>query len=192
MLVSGLGNPGARYEGTRHNAGFLVVDELCRRSDPAAVWRSKHDGLTAAVSVGGERVLLLKPQKLMNRSGQSVRPMLAFHRLAPSDLLVVHDELDLPFGQIRLKIGGGDAGHNGLRSVTTELGSPDYLRLRFGIGRPPPEFEGDVTDYVLQGFAPMQRAGLRELVGRAADAVVLVARFGIDAAMNQVNRRCTV
>jgi PTH1 family peptidyl-tRNA hydrolase len=189
ILVAGLGNPGARYEGTRHNAGFLVVDELFRRAEPPATWREKLSGLSAVAEIAGHRSLLLKPQTLMNRSGNCVGPTLAFYKLPPEGLLVVHDELDLPLGQIRLKMGGGDAGHNGLRSITGRLGTGEYGRLRFGIGRPPPDFEGDTASYVLEGFAPTERADLQDLVGNAADAVTLVVRAGLDAAMNQVNRR---
>ncbi len=189
ILVAGLGNPGARYEGTRHNAGFLVVDELWRRAGVSPAWRERHRGLIAPIEFEGRRALLLKPQTLMNRSGLSLQSTAAFYRLDPAEIVVIHDELDLPLGQVRLKVGGGDAGHNGLRSISNHLGTRDYVRLRFGIGRPPPEFGGDTASYVLQAFAPPERAILEDLVGKAADAVNLVARIGIDAAMNEVNRR---
>ena len=189
ILVVGLGNPGVRYEGTRHNAGFLVADELWRRAGASAPWRERFGGLLASIEIDAQRVLLLKPQGLMNRSGLSVRPTAAFYRLGAEELVVIHDELDLPFGHLRLKVGGGDAGHNGLRSISTHLGTSGFVRLRFGIGRPPPEFQGDMANYVLEAFAPPERAALDELVGKAADAVSLVARVGTDAAMNQVNRR---
>jgi PTH1 family peptidyl-tRNA hydrolase len=190
ILVAGLGNPGPRYEGTRHNAGFLVVEEVWRRAGASMAWREQHHGLVARTEIAGQSILLLKPQTLMNRSGVSVRSLASFYRLAPTELVAIHDELDLPLGQIRLKVGGGDAGHNGLRSISSHLGSQDFVRLRFGIGRPPAEFGGDTASYVLQAFAPPERAILEELVGKAAEAIHLVVSVGIDAAMNQVNRRC--
>ncbi len=189
MLVVGLGNPGPRYVGTRHNVGFLVVDELWRRAGGDVPWREKLSGQSSSIAIGPERLLLLKPQTLMNRSGQAVQATAGFYRIAPARVLVVHDELDLPLGQLRLKLGGGVAGHNGLRSIVERLGTSDFVRLRFGIGRPPPDFGGDTAQYVLQAFAPPERAVLDELVGNAVEAIQLVVRFGLEAAMNEVNRR---
>jgi len=187
FLVVGLGNPGARYQATRHNAGFMVVDELASRT--GASFRAKFSGELAEVELSSTRVLLLKPTTFMNRSGESVRAAASFYKIPPESVLVVHDELDLPFGQQRLKQGGGDAGHNGLKSVSLQLGSPCYLRLRFGIGRPPPEFGGTPADFVLEAFAPPEKAALPELLKGAADAVGLVVSRGFAAAANQVNRR---
>ena len=153
------------------------------------MWRQQYQGLAALVVLEQTRALLLKPQTYMNRSGQSVRSALAFYKLDPSELVVVHDELDLSFGQLRLKFGGGDAGHNGLRSVSESLSTREYVRLRVGIDRPPAEFAGDAASYVLEGFAPAEQLDLEALVSRAADAITLVVRDGLDAAMNQVNRR---
>lgn len=189
FLVAGLGNPGPRYEGTRHNAGFLVVDELYRRTRQPGGWRERFGGLAALVDWGDETALAVKPQTYMNRSGQCVQALLAFYKLGKDRLIVVHDELDLPFGELRLKLGGGDGGHNGVKSITAQLGGAEYSRLRFGIGRPPPEFAGDAAGFVLEAFAAAERADLDNLVARAADALTLVARVGLDAAMNQVNRR---
>lgn len=187
ILVVGLGNPGRRYEETRHNVGFMVAERVVNRAGGS--WREKFRGRFAQIEVGSERVAVLEPHTYMNESGGSVRPAATFFKVPPTGLLVVHDELDLPFGQIRLKEGGGDAGHKGLKSITSHLGSPDYMRLRIGIGRPPPGFRGDAADYVLQAFASAERAELEDVVDRAADVVVLVVERGIAAAMNVTNQR---
>ena len=188
ILVVGLGNPGSRYADTRHNIGFRVADELASRAKVES-WRSRFSGDFALTAMGSERLALLKPGTFMNVSGRSVRPAASFYKLDLDRVVVVHDELDLPFGQIRLKLGGGDAGHNGLRSITSELGSSDYVRLRFGIGHPPEDFGGSGADYVLQAFAPAELAELGARVGAAADAVELVVRRGLTAAMNTTNQR---
>ena len=188
ILVVGLGNPGSRYADTRHNIGFRVVDELGNRANVES-WQSRFSGDFALTALGSERLVLLKPGTFMNVSGRSVRPASAFYKLDLASILVIHDELDLPFGQIRLKQGGGDAGHNGLRSVTDELGSGDYVRLRFGIGHPPEDFRGSGADYVLQAFAPPELDELSARIGAAADAVELVVRRGLTAAMNTTNQR---
>lgn len=188
MIVVGLGNPGPEYAQTRHNLGFMVVDELAARAGGAA-FRNKFQGELAESRVGGGPATLLKPQTYMNNSGRSVQAALAFYKLPPSELLVVHDELDLEFGDVRLKQGGGNAGHNGLKSITQSLGTPDYARLRVGIGKPSPGFGGSGADFVLEGFRAAEKAELGRLVERAADAVELVAKVGLAAAMNTTNRR---
>jgi PTH1 family peptidyl-tRNA hydrolase len=197
ILVVGLGNPGPEYAGTRHNIGFSVVETFRRRwseaghsseADPA-VWTSAHQGLNSQVSVGGQQVHLLKPLTFMNRSGQSVASAAACFKLPPAEVLVVHDELDLPFGQIRLKQGGGHAGHNGLKSVTSSLASSDFCRLRVGIGRPSLEFSGAVADFVLSGFAPEELTLLPDVLDEGSQALALVIQLGLAQAMNQVNRR---
>lgn len=188
MIVVGLGNPGPQYALTRHNLGFMVVDALASRAGGAA-FRSKFHGELADARVAGAPAMLLKPLTYMNNSGRSVQAALAFYKIPPSELLVVHDELDLAFGDVRLKQGGGDAGHRGLKSITQELGGPDYGRLRVGIGKPPPGFRGGGADFVLEGFRPAEKAELDQLVERAADAVELVAKQGLAAAMNTTNRR---
>jgi PTH1 family peptidyl-tRNA hydrolase len=188
MLLVGLGNPGSRYRDTRHNVGFMVVDHLVEAVDGAA-WREKYQGKLAELSIVGNRLWVLKPETFMNRSGQSVGALARFFKIPPSEVLVVHDELDLPMGRIRLKQGGGDAGHNGLKSVTSGLGSSDYLRLRIGVGRPGPEFSGKGADYVLQAFPSEERQLLSEVILQAADAVSDVLRNGLSAAMNRVNRK---
>lgn len=187
ILVVGLGNPGPRYHATRHNVGWAVIDRLAARAgDPA--FSSKFRGQFAKAELSGKPLGLLKPETYMNESGKSVQPALQFFKLQPGAVLLVHDELDLAFGDVRLKQGGGDAGNRGVRSVTESIGA-DTLRLRVGIGKPPPEFRGDTADFVLQGFAPTERTELDSVLDRAADAVVLVATQGISAAMNATNQR---
>ena len=188
MLLVGLGNPGTRYRDTRHNVGFMVVDQVAEAAGPVT-WRSKHQGDLADAVVGGQKLLLLKPQTYMNRSGQSVGSVARFFKIVPEDIRVVHDELDLPWGRIQLKQGGGDAGHNGLKSVTSGLGSRDYVRLRIGVGRPGPDFSGKGSDYVLQAFASEERTLLPEVIRQATDAISDVVKSGLAAAMNRVNRR---
>ena len=166
----------------------MVADELARRAD-VRTWRQQYYGRFVVVRLGDKRVGLPKPTTYMNGSGRAVATAAAFYRVDAAELLVVHDELDLPFGRLRLKLGGGDAGHKGLQSVTRELGSSDYVRLRVGIGRPPEDFASGGADYVLQAFAPLEREVLPERIEAAADAVVLAAERGIAAAMNVTNRR---
>jgi PTH1 family peptidyl-tRNA hydrolase len=187
FLVAGLGNPGREHEGDRHNVGFVVVDAIAARV--GADFRSKHSGLVARASLAARDVVLLKPQTYMNRSGDSVQPAAAFFKVAPAEIVVVHDEIDLPWGDVRLKLGGGHAGHNGLRDIIERLGSPDFARVRVGVGRPPPGFRGDGKLWVLSGFDAVQRAELPAIVDRAADAVERVVRDGVAAAMNSVNAR---
>jgi PTH1 family peptidyl-tRNA hydrolase len=192
VIVAGLGNPGARYEGTRHNIGFAVVDLIAERWGRPA-FREKFRAHLALAELpaqqGVEKVYLLKPQTFMNLSGESVQPAAAFFRHAPSDILVIHDELDLPLGRLQLREGGGAGGHNGLKSVTSQLGTPGYKRLRCGIGRPPVDFRGTPADFVLQAFAPFEGPEVQALVSRAADAVELLVKHGMATAMNQTNRR---
>ncbi len=166
----------------------MAVDRLAEQAG-AQPWRAKFQGEFTQVDRGKQRLLLLKPQTFMNRSGQSVQAAAQFYKLTPESILIVHDELDLPFGQLRLKQGGGDAGHNGLRSVTSHLGSNGYARLRLGIGRPSADFRGDVADYVLQGFPAADAASVSDLVERAVKAIELVASRGLEVAMNATNQR---
>lgn len=187
-VVVGLGNPGARYEVTRHNAGYLTVERLrCRLTgDP---WSPGFSGRTSRVSVGGGWVHLLQPTTYMNGSGLSVARWVAATGCPVEAVLVVHDDLDLPLGRVRLKRGGGHGGHNGLRSVMDALGGAQFCRLRVGIGRPPPEFPGDVASFVLEAFAPSERNELDSLFDRAVDAVIRVVEDGLEVAMNVVNQR---
>jgi PTH1 family peptidyl-tRNA hydrolase len=188
VIVVGLGNPGPEYAATRHNLGFMVVDLLGERAG-GVPFRSKFHGDYAEARLPSGPLSLLKPLTYMNDSGRSVQAALAFFKIPPSELIVVHDELDLPFGELRLKQGGGEAGHRGLKSISQKLGTPDYARLRLGIGKPQGGFRGAGADFVLDGFRPTEKAELGSLVERAADAVELVAKQGLAAAMNTLNRR---
>jgi PTH1 family peptidyl-tRNA hydrolase len=188
FLVVGLGNPGREHESDRHNVGFAVVDSLAKRTG-AGDFKAKFNALLGRASLGGTDVALLKPQTYMNRSGESVQPAAAFFKIDPSDVIVVHDEIDLPWGDLRLKFGGGHAGHNGVRNVIERLGTADFVRLRVGVGRPPPEFRGDPKDWVLSGFDAVQRAELPGVVERAVDLVERVLKDGVAAAMKVANTR---
>jgi PTH1 family peptidyl-tRNA hydrolase len=195
ILVVGLGNPGPRYARTRHNAGFLVLDALATRGGRVASFRPELEGEYSELELGGARVGLLKPGTFMNASGRSVRAACSFFELAAADLLVVHDELDIPFGELRLKSGGGDGGHRGLRSITSELRAlgqaegSGYGRLRVGIGRPPPEFEGDIADFVLQAVAPEEPVVPASVLEQALEVVEQVVRDGLSQTMNRTNQR---
>jgi PTH1 family peptidyl-tRNA hydrolase len=183
-LLVGLGNPGSRYEQTRHNVGFDVVSFLSARlSIPV---RDKRFGaLLGSGRIDSHQVVLAMPQTWMNCSGDAVGPMAGFYRVPPAQVVVVHDELDLPFGELRVKSGGGHGGHNGLRDLSAKLGSGDYPRVRFGIGRP--DVPMDPADWVLSRWSEGQRPLLPALIERAADAVVSVVREGVQAAMNRWN-----
>jgi peptidyl-tRNA hydrolase, PTH1 family len=167
LLVVGLGNPGREYARNRHNAGYLVVDELARRHGGS--WRSKFSGRLAEVRVGDARLVLLKPETYMNDSGRSVGPAAAFFKIEPADVLIVHDEGDFDLGRLEVKHGGGLAGHNGLRSIAKELGTQDFTRLRIGVGRPERGDPRSLADYVLADFDAHDDADA--LIERAADAV---------------------
>ena len=167
LLVVGLGNPGRRHVRDRHNVGFMVVDELARRTN--ATFKEKFSGQIGEVRVGLARVALLKPDTFMNDSGRSVQPAVSFYKTPLDALLVVHDEVDLDHGRLQIRLGGGLAGHNGLRSIAGRLGSSDFLRLRVGVGRPGRDDPRDVADFVLAAFAPEDDSDA--LVARAADAV---------------------
>jgi PTH1 family peptidyl-tRNA hydrolase len=175
-LFVGLGNPGSRYARNRHNVGFMVVDEIAR-GHGAAPWRRRFQGEAAEAVVGGERLLLLKPQTYMNESGRSVAEAQRFFKLELSDVVVFHDELDLAPAKVRVKLGGGNAGHNGLRSITAQCGN-DYRRVRIGIGHP-----GDkdlVHAYVLSDFARSEEPWVEDLCRACADAAPVLAK-GDDA-----------
>jgi len=182
-LVVGLGNPGPRYEATRHNMGFLVVDQLASRCSDAARWRQTCGSFTAEGRVGVGSVLLAKPQTFMNRSGEALRQLVASTGLSPDQMVVVHDDLDLPFGRLRIRTGGGAGGHKGIRSAVECLGTGDFLRLKVGIGRP--EVPGEVVEFVLSPFRSEEQSALPELLCRAADAVESVIVEGPSRAMNR-------
>lgn len=193
ILVVGLGNPGPRYALTRHNAGFLVIDALSlsplAKGQRVAPFQGRFEGSYAELELGGQPVGLLKPETFMNASGRSVREAVLALKLAPEALLVVHDELDIGFGELRLKLGGGDGGHRGVRSITAELGTPNYARLRVGIGRPPPDFQGDIADFVLQAASAEEQAELARVLEGASEVVESVVRDGLSQAMNRTNQR---
>ncbi|MET1071256.1 MAG: aminoacyl-tRNA hydrolase [Umezawaea sp.] len=181
-LVVGLGNPGPKYEGNRHNVGFLVLDELAARV------RGKfkaHKGGAEILEgrLAGHRVILAKPRTFMNLSGGPVAGAANFFKIAPADIIVIHDELDLPYGTIRLKLGGGDTGHTGLRSITKSLGTKDYHRIRFGVDRPPGRM--DPADYVLRDFSATERKDLAFELDRTADTVESLLTDGLEATQNK-------
>lgn len=183
-LIVGLGNPGPGYAGNRHNAGFMVVDELARRVN-SRLTTHKVGADVLEARLDGRRVILAKPRSFMNVSGPAVAATARYFKVPPTDVVVVHDDLDLEFGVLKLKRGGGEGGHNGLRSVSACLGSRDYLRVRFGIGRPPGRM--DPADYVLRDFSPVQRQELDLLVDRCADAVEQLLAQGLAATQNQLH-----
>jgi PTH1 family peptidyl-tRNA hydrolase len=185
-IVIGLGNPGMKYERTRHNIGFLVADELAGRAG-ASLSQEKHHALMGRARIGDEAVVLAKPQTFMNDSGRSVAALARDSYADPGDVIVVHDELDLPLGTVRIKTGGGHGGHNGLRSVIEHLGSADFVRVRLGIGRPPAD--ADAADYVLSPFGAEERAAAADAVTRAADAVMMIIAEGVTKATNEVNKK---
>lgn len=181
-LIAGLGNPGSEYTGNRHNCGFMVADVLADRIGV----RFKRDRSRARVAAGrlaGYPVTLAKPQTFMNVSGRPVAALRTFYKIPAERIVVIHDELDIPFGTIRIKRGGGDNGHNGLRSVTAALGTRDYLRVRVGIGRPPGRM--DAADYVLHDFSAAERKLLPLVLERAGDAVETLISRGLAAAQNE-------
>jgi PTH1 family peptidyl-tRNA hydrolase len=181
VLLVGLGNPGPRYAGNRHNVGFMVVDELAARIGGRF---KAHKGGAEVLDgrLADRRVALVKPRSFMNLSGGPVAGTAKFFKVAPGGVVVVHDELDLPFGALKLKLGGGDNGHNGLRSITKSLGTRDYYRVRFGIGRPPGR--QDPADFVLKDFSVVERKELAFEVDRCADAVEALIGKGLTAAQN--------
>jgi PTH1 family peptidyl-tRNA hydrolase len=183
LLVVGLGNPGREYERTRHNAGWLVLDELARRHGGS--WRSKFSGSLAEVRLGDAKLALLKPETYMNESGRSVGAAARFFKVPPEQVLVAHDDVDLESGRLQARNGGGLAGHNGLRSLGQHLGSQDFLRLRIGVGRPGRGDPRSVADWVLSPFAPEEDAGA--LVSRSADAVETIVSEGLEAAQQRFN-----
>jgi len=183
LLVVGLGNPGREYARNRHNVGHLVVDELAHRHGGS--WRGKFSGQLAEVRIDGHKVALLKPETYMNESGRSVRAAKDFFELEPRAVLVVHDESDLELGRLQARLGGGLAGHNGLRSVAQQLGTPEFLRLRVGIGRPGRGDRRPLADYVLSDFDPHEDAAT--IVARAADAVETLGDEGLEAAQRAYN-----
>ncbi len=183
LLVVGLGNPGKEYAHNRHNVGHMVVDELARRHSGS--WRTKFSGQIADIRIDGHKVGLLRPDTFMNESGRSVNAAASFFKIEPGAILVVHDESDLEIGRLQARLGGGLAGHNGLRSVAQHLGTPDFMRLRVGVGRPGRGDHRSLADYVLSDFDPDEDP--ETIVMRAAEAVEALDAEGLDAAQRRFN-----
>ena len=181
-VVVGLGNPGGRYAGTRHNVGYAVVDALAE-SPRAGRFQSRYSAQVAELIEDPHKVLLVKPETFMNLSGRSVRQLVDFYQLEPADLLVVSDDINLPLGKLRARARGTHGGHNGLRDIQNHLGTTEYSRLRVGVGAP----EGEAVDYVLGRSRPSERPLIEEAVGKAAQAVLVWVHQGIEACMNQIN-----
>ncbi|GEM32110.1 aminoacyl-tRNA hydrolase [Nocardia neocaledoniensis] len=184
-LVIGLGNPGPEYERTRHNVGFLVADVLAERVGGRFAVHKKSGADLLQARLDGRQILIAKPRTYMNLSGRPVAALAKFFSVPADQVIVVHDELDLPFGTIRLKQGGGEGGHNGLRSISQALTTKDYLRTRIGIGRPPGR--QDPADYVLKPFAAPERKEVPVIVEQAADAVELLLKVGLETAQNSLH-----
>ncbi len=183
LLVAGLGNPGREYARNRHNAGYMVADELARRHGGS--FRGKFTGRLAELRIVGRRIALLRPETYMNDSGRSVSAAARFFKLPPEQLLVVHDDVDLEPGRLQARLGGGLAGHNGLRSIAKALGSDEFLRLRIGVGRPGRGDPRPVADYVLSDFLPEE--DVEALVTRAADALETLLAEGLEEAQRRFN-----
>ena len=183
-IVVGLGNPGRQYQDTRHNIGFLVVDELARRWG-AMPWKRRYEAEVSEHRAIGP-VLLVKPQTFMNLSGASVREAAKFYKTPSTDIIVVHDDLDLPTGRLRIRERGGSGGHKGIASILAQLGTDEFARVRFGVGRPPAGWE--TADYVLGRFAAEELAAVKDAITKAADAIEAILKEGTAPAMNRFNR----
>jgi PTH1 family peptidyl-tRNA hydrolase len=188
-LVVGLGNPGKRYALTRHNAGFMAVDTLSSRTG-ADCSRSQFGALVDRTDVSSNPVVLAKPQSFMNRSGQPVASLKGYYKVDAEQVVVIHDELDLPFGTVKVKLGGGHGGHNGLRDIMKHFSGKDFVRVRVGVSRPPPGW--DVANYVLAPWSGDEQDQLEDVMRRAADAVEVIVSDGAKSAMNQINQRRSV
>lgn len=188
-LVVGLGNPGEKYSGTRHNIGFLVADELARRYG-GKFTSNKYRALVletrAGIGGASPRVIIVKPETYMNDSGAAVAPLAQYFNCAPDQVIAVHDELDIPFNTLRVKLGGGDNGHNGLKSLTQSLGSADYYRIRAGIGRP--STPQDTADYVLANFSKEERKNTPDLIMRCCDAIESLMEKGLEITQQNFNQ----
>lgn len=183
-LIVGLGNPGAKYAGTRHNAGFSVIDELVERHN-IKVDTSKHKALIGKGVINGEKVILAMPQTFMNLSGESVRAIMDFYKLTVDDLIVVYDDIDLDVGKIRIREKGSAGGHNGMKNIILHSGSQDFVRVRVGVGKKPEHM--DLADHVLSRFSREDLPFMRESCGKACDALEVILSDGAVAAMNRYN-----
>lgn len=183
-LIVGLGNPGAQYQGNRHNVGQMVLDELAGRMGAGfKTHKARAQVVEGRLGIGGPRVVLAKPMTYMNVSGGPVAGLANFYGIAPDHVVAVHDEIDIPFNTVKLKIGGGEGGHNGLRDISKALATKDYLRVRVGVGRPPGRM--DTADYVLRDFGTAELKELPFLLDEAADAVEVLLRDGLTAAQQK-------
>jgi PTH1 family peptidyl-tRNA hydrolase len=185
LLVVGLGNPGPQYAKTRHNLGFMVADLLAGRMGAQFKVHKRSGAEIVTGRLGHRPVVLAKPRTYMNESGRQVGPLAKFYSVMPADIIVIHDELDIDFGRIRLKLGGGEGGHNGLRSIANSMGTKNFQRVRIGIGRPPGR--KDPAAYVLETFTTAERPEVPAICEQAADATELLIEVGLETAQNQVH-----
>jgi PTH1 family peptidyl-tRNA hydrolase len=185
LLVVGLGNPGPQYAKTRHNIGFMVADLLAARLGTPFKVHKRSGAEIVTGRLGNRSVVAAKPRTFMNESGRHIGPLAKFYSVSPADVIVIHDDLDIDFGKIRLKLGGGEGGHNGLRSAANALGTKDFQRVRIGIGRPPGR--KDPAAFVLEQFTAAERAELATICELAADATELLVEAGLEPAQNQVH-----
>ena len=193
-LLAGLGNPGDQYAETRHNLGFMLLDELCRQAAAQPHWQTRFEAQLARLTFAGAERWLVKPLTFMNLSGRAVRQVMSFFRVAPEEIVVVHDDVDLAFGTLRLMQACGDGGHKGVRSITAELGTSDYVRLRCGVGRPeaaagqPEAAARGVADWVLDGFSPEEEGALDGFMKKGVLALETLCLDGLSRAQNKFNR----
>lgn len=188
-MIAGLGNPGTKYEATRHNVGFMFADALSSDLSAAEDWHEKQDAMVAMAHIGGERVLLVKPLTYMNESGRAIQFFMSWYKLAPEDLIVVYDDMDLPAGTIRIRKKGSAGGHNGMKSILYHVQDENFPRVRIGIGRP--LFEGDALNHVLGQFSADDSEKIREAIKNLIPAVKCIVQDGVDLAMNRYNPRKT-
>ena len=184
QLIVGLGNPGTKYAGTRHNAGFMAFTAIAEKYGVTR-WKEEHQAHTATINVDGEKVMLVMPQTFMNLSGDAVGPLMRYYKLSPADVIVIYDDMDLPVGQLRLRVKGSAGGHNGMKSVIAHLGTDQFPHVRIGIGRPQPGWT--VIDHVLARPQEDDAAAMAEGVQQAAEAAVGICTLGMDLAMNRFN-----
>ena len=187
FLVVGLGNPGAEYAATRHNVGFMAADEIHRRYN-FLPWRTKFDGLIAEGEISGEKVYLLKPQTYMNLSGNSVVKAAHFYKILPQNIVVIHDDMDLPCNKLKAKLGGGSGGHNGIKSIDAAI-SPNYNRIRLGVGHPQNKSEENVVNHVLSGFSKADKADVDNNIDLAAELIGILLEKGVAEFSNQIGLR---
>lgn len=189
FLVVGLGNPGAEYAATRHNVGFMAADELHRRYN-FSPFRSKFNGLIAEGQIEGEKVYLLKPQTYMNLSGNSVVQAANFYKILPENIVVIHDDMDLPTDKIKAKIGGGSGGHNGIKSIDSQI-TPNYNRIRIGVGHPANKNEDNIVNHVLSGFSKADKEKIENDIDIVADLIGVMIKKGVAEFSNQLGMRLT-